>query len=86
VADERFVLDARIVDVLSTRAFVAELENGHRFTAFVAEGDAFREALPKVKSRVRVVFSPCDLSKGRVVFREGTEKDDEGAQFGPANV
>ena len=85
MTDERFSLDARIVDVLSTRAFVAELENGHRFTAFVTVGDADQAPLPTAGSRVRVAFSPCDLSRGRVVFR-GMEKDDEGAQFGAANV
>ena len=67
MTDERFVLDARVVRMLAKRAFVAELENGHRFTAFLAGRDPEPAERPAPGRRVKVEFSPCDLSKGRIV-------------------
>ncbi len=83
---ERLVLDAHVVDVLSTRAFVAELENGHRFTAFAAGDPGTAGVLPAPGDRIRVVFSPFDMTKAGIVRLGASEKDHESAQFGTADV
>jgi translation initiation factor IF-1 len=64
---EKFVLDARVVDVLSARAFRAELRNGHRLVAFVSASEAETAGRIARGSAVDVECSPFDLSKARVV-------------------
>ncbi len=67
-AEERFVLDAWVKDVINQRAFRAELSNGHRFVAFRAgrpSSEPSSEPVPGL--RIRVEFSPCDMSKARIV-------------------
>lgn len=81
---ERFSLDARIVGVLSVRAFVAELDNGHRLTAFVPAWDAGRAAAPEPGDRVEVECSPFDMSKARLV--RAWKVSDESAQLGETNL
>ena len=83
---ERLVLDAYVVDVLSTRAFVAELENGHRFTAFAAGNRGTEGVSPQPGDRIRAVFSPFDMTKAGIVRPGASEKDHESAQFGTADV
>lgn len=62
---ERFILDAELLDVISSRAFRARLGNGHEMVAF---GAPELVEYPKVPGgRVRVEMSPCDMSKGRIV-------------------
>ena len=83
---ERLVLDAHVVDVLSRRAFVAELKNGHRFTAFTAGTPSAKGAVPEPGGCIRVVFSPFDMTKAGIVRVGASEKDHESAQFGTADV
>ncbi len=76
---ERLVLDARIQSVLSERAFVAELENGHRFTAFVVRGERVRGDRIGSGDSVRVEFSTFDMTKGRITGPAQVETDNESA-------
>jgi len=64
---EKFVLDARIVGVLSARAFRAELRNGHQLVAFVAAPGAGTARRIAPGTAVDLECSPFDLSKARVV-------------------
>ncbi|MDZ4200143.1 MAG: hypothetical protein U1E27_12765 [Kiritimatiellia bacterium] len=66
--DERFVLDASVVSVINNRAFRAELSNGHGFVAFYAARglNPVPEEI-RTGSRIRAEFSPCDMSKARIV-------------------
>lgn len=71
---ERFVLDASVTDVINDRAFRAELSNGHSFVAFFAgRGGSVPPGSCGAGSRIRVEFSPCDMSKGRIVGMAGAE-------------
>ena len=63
--EERFLLDATIVGVISNRAFRASLANGHEFVAFRGATEA--AAGLAAGDRVRVEMSPCDMSKGRII-------------------
>jgi translation initiation factor IF-1 len=64
--NRNILLDATVRSVLSTRAFRAELGNGHAFTAFVHSREA--QVLGEVRpgDRVRVEMSSFDMSKGRI--------------------
>ena len=67
--DEQIVLDAEIADVLQTRAFRARLGNGHEFIAYVAAAVKSAPALGeriRAGSRVRVRFSPYDMTRGEI--------------------
>ena len=69
---ENILLDAQLVDVISTAAFHAELCNGHRIVAHLE-----RKAVPHPRltpgDRVVVRLSPYDMSRGTLVFKEETE-------------
>lgn len=62
---ENILLDARLLNQINTRAFRAELSNGHGFIAYVQDG-AGRD--PAAGETVRVCFSPFDMSVARIVF------------------
>ncbi len=64
--DEKFVMDAEIVSVISSKAFRARLGNGHEFVAFRGREEE-SAAPPKVAEIVSVEMSPFDLSKGRIL-------------------
>lgn len=62
---ENIFLDAKVTVPLHSRAFRAELSNGHGIVAYV-RGEIPREI--RVGDVVRVCMSPFDMSVGRVVF------------------
>jgi hypothetical protein len=61
------VLDATLLDELAWSVFWAELDNGHRFVAVARRCSAVRAG----PAKVRVEFSPFDLSTGYVVESHG---------------
>ena len=71
--EEKIVLDAALTDMLSVRAFRARLDNGHAFVAFTAGAPVAPVGRPG--DRVRVEFSPFDMSKGRVLGRSAGEQE-----------
>ena len=56
--------EAVVVAARNGRAMRARLANGHQFIACVPRGAPDRWGALSVGDRVRVRFSPCDLSKG----------------------
>lgn len=64
---ETILLDALLEDVIEPHAFRAVLENGHRFTAYIAVRDREKQA-PENGSRVKVEMSPYNMSAGRIVI------------------
>ena len=69
---ETILLDARLKTVIDNNAFGAELQNGHRFIAFLGRDDASRVAL-RINDHVLVEMSPYDMSKGRLVINQEEE-------------
>ena len=65
-------LDARVVDVVNNRTFVAELENGHRVVAW-RPAAAAPGGGPRVGDRVVVEVRPEDMDHGRLVGRPVSE-------------
>jgi translation initiation factor IF-1 len=60
-------IEATVTGALSATLFKVEIENGHRFLAFLGRGS--RAGLPGLcpGDRVTVRLSPFDLSKGRII-------------------
>jgi translation initiation factor IF-1 len=59
-------LDARVVGVIGTSAFRAELANGHRIVAFAVGPDKEKTATLGPGDVVKVEMSPYDMSRGRI--------------------
>ena len=68
VKEELIFLDARLTEVINTRAFRAELGNGHTFVAWSRLSASPEAGIPwQVGDRVRVRLSPFDMSVGEMV-------------------
>jgi translation initiation factor IF-1 len=67
--EETIVLDARINAVLHTRAFRAQLKNGHELVAYRPSAGAVHAGL-QPGDRVRIRVSPFDLSVGEILDTE----------------
>jgi len=80
---ESNLLDARLISVIDSNAFNAELRNGHRFVAFSRRRDkGFK--VPGIGAAIIVEMSPYDMSKGRLVLDQ--EQSDESKSFSKKNV
>jgi translation initiation factor IF-1 len=64
---ETILLDACLLSVIDKHAFDAELNNGHRFVAFLGRNDQGCQPL-LIGAHVKVEMSPFDMSKGRLVI------------------
>ena len=67
--DKTILLDARLTGVLHTRAFRAQLDNGHEIVAYRRQGEGL-QAILHPGDRVRVELSPFDMSVGRILEKE----------------
>ena len=65
--DEAFKVDGRVTEVLPNGTWRAELKNGHRLTAFVAEKAKKNFAGLKSGDKVKLQLTPYDLSVGRIL-------------------
>jgi translation initiation factor IF-1 len=61
------VVEAVVEAMLDGRVARARLANGHRFIACVPRGARPAGAALAVGERLRVRFSPCDLSRGWIM-------------------
>jgi translation initiation factor IF-1 len=66
--DEAFKVDARVTEVLPNGTWRAELQNGHRLTAFVAGKAKKNFAGLKSGDKVKLQLTPYDLSVGRIII------------------
>ena len=66
---ETNLLDACLLSVIDKHAFDAELNNGHRFVAFLRRND-FGCMHPAAGEMVTVEMSPFDMSQGRLVINQ----------------
>jgi translation initiation factor IF-1 len=64
---DAFKVEGRVIEVCPNGTWLAELENGHRLTAFAA-GKAKKNLTGlKAGSRVKLQLTPYDLSVGRIL-------------------
>ncbi len=68
-AEEKLVLDGKIVEALPNTSFRVELENGHTVLAYLS--GKMRKFYIRVLlgDKVRVELSPYDLDRGRIIYR-----------------
>ena len=69
---EDILLDAVITNMISCRAFRAELANGHEIVAILSK-QASKGGAVEPGDSVRVRMSPYDMSKGLIVGNERNE-------------
>lgn len=69
MADDEIEVNGKIVAVLPGTMFRVELENGHRVLAHIS--GKLRKNFIKITAgdTVKMVMSPYDLEKGRIVYR-----------------
>lgn len=69
--NENIRLDAVLKSVIDNATFNAELPNGHTIVVFPGKTDRERARRSlRTGDRVRVEMSPCDMSKGRIVWED----------------
>lgn len=66
--DEAFKVDGRVIEILANGTWRAELENGHRLTAFIAGKAKKNFAGLKSGDKVKLQLTPYDLSVGRIIL------------------
>jgi translation initiation factor IF-1 len=64
---DAFQVDGRVMEVLPNGTYRAELENGHRLTAFVGGKTKKNFAGLQSGDKVKLQLAPYDLSVGRIL-------------------
>ncbi len=67
--EEPIEVEGTIVEPLPNAMFRVELENGHRFLAYISGKMRMHYIRILPGDRVKVELSPYDLNRGRIVFR-----------------
>jgi translation initiation factor IF-1 len=65
---DAFQVEGRVIEGLPNGTWRAELENGHRLTAFAAGKTKKNFAGLKAGDRVKLQLTPYDLSVGRILM------------------
>lgn len=83
MADDEIEVNGKIVAVLPGTMFRVELENGHRVLAHIS--GKLRKNFIKITAgdTVKMVMSPYDLEKGRIVYRVRNAPTQGGAPYTP---
>ena len=69
--EEAIKVEAKVVEALPNAQFRVELENGHQVLAYIT-GNMRRNFIKVLPGdAVTIELSPYDLTRGRIVFREG---------------
>ncbi len=64
---DAFQVEGRVIEGLPNGTWRAELENGHRLTAFVTGKAKKNFAGLKAGDRIKLQMTPYDLSVGRIL-------------------
>ena len=67
--EDHIEMEGVIVDTLPNTMFRVELENGHVVTAHISGKMRKNYIRILTGDKVKVVLTPYDLSKGRIVYR-----------------
>jgi translation initiation factor IF-1 len=65
---DAFQVEGRVIEAMPNGTYCAELENGHRLTAFVAGRAKKNFAGLKPGDKVKLQLTPYDLSVGRILL------------------
>jgi translation initiation factor IF-1 len=65
---DAFQVEGRVIEGLPNGTWRAELENGHRLTAFAAGKTKKNFAGLKAGDKVKLQLTPYDLSVGRILM------------------
>ena len=64
---DAFQIEGRVIEGLPNGTWCAELENGHRLTAFISGKAKKNFAGLKTGDKVKLQLTPYDLSVGRIL-------------------
>ena len=67
--EEHIEMEGTVIDTLPNTMFRVELDNGHIVTAHISGKMRKNYIRILTGDKVTVQLTPCDLSKGRIVFR-----------------
>lgn len=65
---EIIVLDARLQEMIHSRAFRAVLKNGHTLVAYFPRSQADHAPVWRVGEEAKVRMSPFDMSRGELII------------------
>ena len=68
-AEDKLVLEGRIIEALPNTTFRVQLENGHEVLAYLSGKMRKHYIRVLLGDSVRVELSPYDLTRGRIVYR-----------------
>ena len=68
--EEHIEMDGKVIDTLPNTMFRVELENGHVVTAHISGKMRKNYIRILTGDKVKVALTPCDLTKGRITFRD----------------
>jgi translation initiation factor IF-1 len=69
--NETIQFDGEVTETLRGRMFRVELDNGHETLAYLGGRLKRYRVRVLLGDRVRIEFSPYDLTRGRIVYRIG---------------
>jgi len=69
-AEEKFMMDATVLDALPNAMFKVKLDNEHEILAYVCGKMRKHRIRILPGDRVSVELSPYDLSKARITYRK----------------
>ncbi|MER2598981.1 MAG: translation initiation factor IF-1 [Caldilineales bacterium] len=68
-ADDKLILEGKIIEALPNTTFRVELENGYQVLAYLSGKMRKHYIRVLLGDAVRVELSPYDLTRGRIVYR-----------------
>ena len=68
-AEEKLILEGKIIEALPNTTFRVELENGHSVLAYLSGKMRKHYIRVLLGDNVRVELSPYDLTRGRIIYR-----------------
>ena len=87
MGEAAFRVDGRVIEALPNGTFRAELENGHRLTAFLTGRDQKNFAGKIISGgRVKLQLTPYDLSVGRIIVETKKDLENESPSVSQKNV
>lgn len=68
-ADDKLILEGKIIEALPNTTFRVELENGYQVLAYLSGKMRKNYIRVLLGDAVRVELSPYDLTRGRIIYR-----------------
>ncbi len=78
VTQQKVEVEGTIVEALPNTQFTVKLDSGHQVLAYISGRMRKYYIRILLGDRVRVELSPYDLTRGRIVYRFKSRREDQG--------